>query len=128
VTADPFGPHAIAVVFVTVLAVLGSVPLRHEMFSLRWRRLGRRRLPARRSRIPSLMLALVLLQVVEIWISGFSHDVPASVYTTLGFGDLAPRGAIRFLTGTGAISGFLLISWSASFTVLEMQRFCKQDD
>lgn len=150
-TVDPFGPHAIAVVPVTVLAVVGSVLLHYESFALLSRRLGRMSLPVRRSRILLLMLALILLHVVEIWIFGFSYYVlaigndfgssisdagglfdlvyySANVYTTLGFGDLVPRGAIRFLTGTEAVTGFLLISWSASFTFLEMQRFWKQDD
>jgi hypothetical protein len=29
------------------------------------------------------------------------------------------------MTGTEALTGFLLITWSASFTFLEMQRFWK---
>lgn len=49
------------------------------------------------------------------------------VYTTLGLGDLVPEGAIRFLTGTEALTGSVLITWSASFTFLEMQRFWKSD-
>ena len=48
---------------------------------------------------------------------------PAVVYSTLGLGDLLPAGALRFMAGTEALNGFLLISWSASFTLLEMQRF-----
>jgi Ion channel len=43
-------------------------------------------------------------------------------YTTVGFGDLAPVGAVRFLAGTIALTGFVLIGWSASFTYLEMSR------
>lgn len=49
------------------------------------------------------------------------------VYTTLGLGDLIPAGAIRFMTGVEALSGFVLITWSASFTFLEMQKFWKND-
>ena len=47
----------------------------------------------------------------------------ASTYTTVGFGDLAPVGAIRFLSGTEALTGLVLITWSASFTFIEMQKF-----
>jgi hypothetical protein len=32
-------------------------------------------------------------------------------------------GAIRFLAGTEALTGFVLVTWSASFTFVEMQRF-----
>jgi hypothetical protein len=42
---------------------------------------------------------------------------------TLGFGDLAPVGNIRLLTGMESLTGFVLIGWSVSFTYLEMDRF-----
>jgi len=47
----------------------------------------------------------------------------AVTFTTVGYGDLAPVGPIRFLSGTEALTGFVLITWSASFTYLEMERF-----
>lgn len=47
----------------------------------------------------------------------------AITYTTVGFGDVVPAGPIRFLSGTEALTGFVLIGWSASFTYLEMERF-----
>ncbi|RZA02340.1 MAG: two pore domain potassium channel family protein, partial [Moraxellaceae bacterium] len=46
-------------------------------------------------------------------------------FTTLGLGDITPVGAIRFLAGTEALTGFVLVTWSASFTFVEMQRFWK---
>lgn len=49
----------------------------------------------------------------------------AAIFTTVGFGDLAPVGPIRILAGTEALTGFVLITWSASFTFIEMQRFWK---
>jgi hypothetical protein len=51
----------------------------------------------------------------------------AVVYTTLGFGDVVPGGAIRFLTGVESVTGLVLITWSASFTFLEMQRYWGRD-
>lgn len=44
-------------------------------------------------------------------------------YTTLGFGDIAPFGAIRFFTGIESLTGLVLITWTASFLFLEMQRY-----
>jgi len=44
-------------------------------------------------------------------------------YTTLGFGDIVPAGHIRFLTGLESLTGLVLITWSASFLFLEMQRY-----
>ena len=52
----------------------------------------------------------------------------ATTYSTLGFGDLAPVGAIRLLAGLESLTGLLLITWSASFTYLEMSRLWRQRD
>lgn len=46
-------------------------------------------------------------------------------YTSLGFGDIIPRGDIRFLSGLEALTGLVLITWTASFMFVEMQRFWK---
>lgn len=48
-------------------------------------------------------------------------------YTTLGFGDFVPVGPLRFMTGLEAVAGLVLITWSASFTFLEMQRYWGRD-
>jgi len=45
-----------------------------------------------------------------------------TTYTTLGIGDIEPRGDIRFLVGLEGLTGFLLITWSASFMFMEMAR------
>ncbi|ORE87160.1 Ion channel family protein [Oceanococcus atlanticus] len=47
----------------------------------------------------------------------------ATTYSTLGYGDLVPHGAIRILVGVESVVGLLMITWSASFTYLEMQRY-----
>ncbi len=47
----------------------------------------------------------------------------AVTFTTVGYGDLAPTGPVRLLAGTEALTGFVLIAWSASFTYLEMEQF-----
>ena len=44
------------------------------------------------------------------------------IYTTLGLGDIQPEGHIRFITAMEALNGFLLITWSASFTFVAMGR------
>lgn len=104
-----------------------------------------------RRRIVILILCLLLLHIVEIWIFGAGYyfllqrgsfgdlssaDLTmfdtiyfsASVYTTLGFGDIVPTGAIRFLTGTEALSGFMLITWSASYVFVEMLKTWKRGE
>jgi hypothetical protein len=47
----------------------------------------------------------------------------AATYTTIGFGDVVPRGPIRLLAGVEALNGLVLIGWSASVTYLAMQQF-----
>ncbi|PWQ97246.1 ion transporter [Leucothrix pacifica] len=46
-----------------------------------------------------------------------------TTYTSLGFGDIEPLGDIRFLVGLEALTGLVLITWTASFMFIEMQRF-----
>ncbi|MGB5724376.1 MAG: ion channel [Parasphingorhabdus sp.] len=43
-------------------------------------------------------------------------------YTTLGIGDITPEGSMRLVAGIEALTGLLLIAWSASFTYLTMER------
>lgn len=44
-------------------------------------------------------------------------------FTTVGFGDVVPSGDLRFLPGLEALTGLVLITWSASFLFIEMQKF-----
>ena len=59
--------------------------------------------------------------------SRFSLDVSlyfsAETYTSLGYGDVVPGGAVRLLAGVEALNGLLLIGWSASHTYIAMEGF-----
>lgn len=46
----------------------------------------------------------------------------AACYTSLGLGDLYPMGTLRLVAGVEALNGLILITWSASFAFLVMQR------
>ncbi|QBM18445.1 hypothetical protein MARI_25860 [Marinobacter sp. JH2] len=48
-----------------------------------------------------------------------------STFTTVGYGDIEPVGALRFLTGIEGLTGLVLITWSASFLFMKMQRYWK---
>jgi hypothetical protein len=50
-----------------------------------------------------------------------------TTFTTLGIGDIAPHGELRYLVGLEALTGFVLITWTASFLYLEMTRYWDQD-
>lgn len=50
-----------------------------------------------------------------------------TTFTTLGIGDVAPHGEVRYLVGLEALTGFVLITWTASFLYLEMTRYWDKD-
>ena len=104
------------------------------------------RIRHQRTKVLYAILALLFLHVVEIWIFGFalwallhwpecgalstgpppffdSVYFSAVTYTTVGYGDMIPVGPVRFLAGSESLVGLVLITWSASFTYLEMDRF-----
>jgi hypothetical protein len=90
------------------------------------------------------VLGGIVAHVVEIGVYGAAHALLAGTgrhgslgesvtcgdyvyysfvtYTTLGFGDITPTGPIRLLTCTEALTGLVLITWTASFLFLQMQR------
>lgn len=57
----------------------------------------------------------------------FGFDVAlyfsAETFTSLGYGDVVPGGALRLLAGAEALNGLLLIGWSASYAYIAMERF-----
>lgn len=134
------------VVLITVLAVVVSVVLHYEALNWLTGNLKKVQLKPRRH-ILMLIFAILFIHVMEIWIFGVgyfylisgeghgalvaSHVVgfldcvyySAVCFTTLGLGDVVPIGAVRFVTGTEALTGFVLLTWSASFTFVEMERF-----
>jgi hypothetical protein len=140
----------LAVVAVTLLTVSAAVLTHYEGLLFVSGRLQLASGP-RRAKVLYGILSMVALHVIEIWLfglaiwlllqwpeaghiamSGGTGAPPAFLdaiylsaitFTTVGFGDLAPVGPIRFLSGTEALTGFVLIGWSASFTYLEMERF-----
>lgn len=44
-------------------------------------------------------------------------------YSSLGFGDLTPGGAIRMLSGIEAVNGLLLIGWSVTYTYFATDKY-----
>ena len=99
-----------------------------------------------RMRVLVGVFGALIAHVVEIWIFGFgyyymvNHDgygklagsfensIMDCVYfsflnfTTLGFSDIIASGDIRFLAGLEALTGLVLVTWTASFMFLEMQK------
>ena len=127
---------------ISVLIVALCITVHYEVMNLMAKVVHR---PERHRWILMIMMyGLLLANVTEIWIFGFGYVIAqewlelgditgtkalldymyysAMVYTTVGFGDQVPSGPIRMLTSTEALAGLALITWSASFTFLQMQR------
>jgi hypothetical protein len=100
-----------------------------------------------RIKVVSGLLGALTAHVIEIWVFGmgyfllvdvgtfgtlsghYDHSVLDSVYfsfaayTSLGFGDIFPTGYLRFLAGLETLTGLVLVTWTASFMFIEMQKF-----
>ncbi len=143
---EQFGEHAL-VVLVTLAVTALVVLIHYEGLHRLAQRYAVREPKRDRRAMLAIIFALLALHIIEIWCYGIAYwgllAVPdtgvihgeqgfdtlfdaiylsATTYTTLGFGDLAPVGAIRFVSGMESLAGLLLITWSASFTYLEMSR------
>ncbi len=82
-------------------------------------------------------LAYYVLHIKQTWgqlTGGFDGSLSDSVYfsittyTTLGFGDIAPTGPMRYIVGMEALIGLVLIAWTASFLYYEIQRQWQHED
>ncbi|MCH9693502.1 MAG: potassium channel family protein [Gammaproteobacteria bacterium] len=128
---------------ITILIVIVCVLVHYEGLRLLSDRLPTPRLH-QRQRVILLILSLLFLHIVEIWIFGLAYYglltlgnfgelqgvsgnllydcvyFSASAYTTIGFGDIYPVGALRTMTGAEGITGLTIITWSASYTFVEM--------
>ncbi|MCA1714371.1 MAG: potassium channel family protein [Gammaproteobacteria bacterium] len=138
------------IVAATLAAVAVTVAMHYEGLIWLARRFGGRRKPLGRRSVLLVIAGLLVLHVAEIFLFGAAYwgllRIPGSggitgadplqlydavylsaiTYTTVGFGDLAPVGPIRFLAGTEALIGLMMITWSASFTYLEMSRHWRE--
>lgn len=140
-------PVNLGVVLATACAVMLAVLIHYEGLQAFSAAQASRRESTRTGRRTVLYVVFWLLglHIAEIWTFGMAYHFllawpetgriaglpsthlfdhiyfSATVFTTVGFGDLSPVGPIRFMAGTEGLTGFLLIGWSASFTYLEME-------
>lgn len=52
----------------------------------------------------------------------------AATYTATGYGDLTPTGNLRLISTIEALTGLIMIAWTASFAFLVMQRYWQAQD
>jgi hypothetical protein len=49
-------------------------------------------------------------------------------YASVGYGDIRPTGFIRTMCGFEALTGILMMAWSAAYTVSRLQELWAEDD
>lgn len=135
----------LTVITCTTLAILLVVAIHYEVLTHLSENHFKRKWPSRLL-LPFGVLIVIFTHVIEVWVFAFAYLLAFSIgdvgevvgaynytildhvyfsfvnYTSLGYGDLIPRGHIRFMAGAESLVGLVLIAWSASFTYLEMQR------
>jgi hypothetical protein len=133
------------IVVVTAVAVFLCVLLHYEVLNFLSRWLVRLE-GQRRRRVLFAIFGVLPAHVAEIWIFGMAYllleispafgsahgvgpslldyiYISAMTFTTVGMSDAYLNGPIRFVCGNEALTGLVLITWSASFTFVEMERF-----
>lgn len=135
-----------AAVGIALLLLAASIAIHYEALRLTSVRLVNLQIPCR-LRIIIVLVAALLSHLVHVLLyaltfvliekhtglgtidgpagHGFSDAFYFSLisYTTLGFGDLYPTGALRLLSGIEALNGLVMVGWTASMTYLSMERF-----
>lgn len=136
-------------VFATIVLPLLSVGLHYEFLVLASNAVRAVPGAGRADVVLAVVLALVA-HVIEVIAFGFGWlvliragavelSIPSptlaeviyfsgSVYTSLGFGDIVPVGSGRFLVVLEAVTGLVLIAWTASFTFYQMHERWMDDE
>lgn len=135
---------------ISLVLVVLTIVIHYEALRSLARHIDELKLPFRvRLRLVLIMLALFGTHIVEVMLFAGGLYVAADVlglgtlngkvtgtfrdfiyfsmvsYTTLGFGDIVPLRGLRVITGIESLAGLLMITWSASFTFVYMERFWK---
>ncbi len=134
---------------ISLALVLMTVVVHYEALRLLAAHVEELKLPFRvRLRMALVMLAIIVTHFLEILlfalglylaarvigVGALAGQVEASTfheylyfslvsYTTLGLGDIYPTGGLQIITGVESLIGLLMITWSASFTFLYMEKF-----
>ena len=137
----------VVVLLATAFVVPLVVGMHYEAMRL-LAQVARRMLRLRRLTILIVILGLIIAHLLEIVVFALAYIVlvaggyggltglpgssepgasdyfyfSAVVYSTVGFGDLAPLGPMWLMAGVEALVGLMLVAWSAAFAYLQMHK------
>ena len=132
---------------VAAILVLLTIAIHYEALRITSEIAPRLHLVHPRARLVFIVVAAFAAHTFEIWlwalgyfacvhwlgigsfggvsIDGLAEMVYFSVvsYTTLGLGEIYPLDGLRLLTGIESLIGLMMITWTASFTYLTMEKY-----
>ena len=137
------------VFIINTALVLVTIVIHYEVLFQLSKRLSLAKKIAPSYKVLICVFTIFLAHVVEIWLFGLGYYYSAQLdgvgnlfgktanhgvildyvylsfvtYTTVGYGDLVASGYLRYLTGVEALTGLILITWSASFLFIEMGKY-----
>jgi hypothetical protein len=141
------GATDLSVVVLVNILIVAAVVVIHYEFLFRLTRLIPMLTVRHRFRIVFGVGAALVAHSIEVWVFGLAYYLmhhaagwghfegnfdgsltdcvyfSFTTFTTLGFGDIQPIGDLRYLTGIEALTGLVLITWTASFLFISMQRY-----
>lgn len=136
----------LATILLTILLVVAVVLLHYEAL-LHSSRLAERLTIPPRTRILVVIAAAFVAHITEIGLFAAGYFATGrllgvgalaghlegnlvdyfyfstTMYTTLGIGDIFATGPMRIMGGIESLTGLVLITWTASFTYVSMQKF-----
>lgn len=90
------------------------------------------------------LVEIVFFEIAYVWLVPLDHHgsisgaenldwrtlfyFSAVTYTSTGYGDFVPTGNLRFVSTVEALTGLIMIAWTASFAFLVMQRYWQELD
>ncbi len=119
------------------IALCVTIHIRGIFLLLRW-------FPRSLIRSEWVVAAVIILHMIEAYLFALAHFVIVEwlnigtiegdfsghfmdyayyslvCYTSLGFGDLTPQGGVQLLSGLEALTGLVLIAWSATFLFIQL--------
>ena len=139
----------ITVSLINAALVLFAIFMHYEVLYHLAREMADKLHLARRFRVLLSVCVIFMAHVVEIWVFALGYYYTLNMpnmgkligenlahgglmdcaylsfvtFTTVGYGDLVVHGYARYLTGLEALTGLVLVTWSASFLFIEMQRY-----